>query len=467
MTIGDSMRSWIRFFCLGVLTLISTGCPDRASEQPARSGPPAGATLRVLVVDDPALGESIGYLKSEWEAQSGVGLAVEQAAAGPFNAGATPAADVVIGPSHLLGPVAEAGWAALLPAEVIQNNLENWSDIFAQLRSHEVAWKGEFRAVPFGSPVAVVYYRADLLEKAGRQPPATWADYQATAKALSGAAVIEPLAEGWAGVFLLARAAAYASHRDNLSTLFSISTMEPLVAGPPFVRALEELAASVDKKSLEMDPAAVRRAFWQGEAGMAVTWPTAADASLAEVKPDFAAGVTALPGARDVFDVGDGQWETRAKGDAGRIPLLGVAGRLGMVSTASQWPETAWQLLLWLTDEKWSVQVCAASPATTLFRHAHLAEANAWVERPMTAEAATQYAECVAAALEGRQHLFALRIAGRRDYLAALDAAVRSAVEGENPQQALGDAAARWREITEQLGVERQKAAYRASLGLD
>lgn len=138
-----------------------------------------------------------------------------------------------------------------------------------------------------------------------------------------------------------------------------------------------------------------------------------------------------------------------------------------MVSTASQWPETAWQLLLWLTDEKWSVQVCAASPATTLFRHAHLAEANAWVERPMTAEAATQYAECVAAALEGRQHLFALRIAGRRDYLAALDAAVRSAVEGENPQQALGDAAARWREITEQLGVERQKAAYRASLGLD
>lgn len=461
------MRSWILPFFLGVLTLISTGCPEPASEKPARTGPPAGTTLRVLVVDDPALGESIGYLKSEWEAQSGVGLAVEEAAAGQFDPGATPSADVVIGPSHLLGPAAEAGWAALLPEAVIQNNQGNWSDIFAQLRSHEAAWKGEFRAVPFGSPVPVVYYRADLLEKAGRKPPATWTDYQAAAKALSGAAVIEPLAEGWAGIVLLARAAAYATHRDNLSTLFNISTMQPLVAGPPFVRALEELAASVDKKSLEMDPVAVRHAFWQGEAGMAVTWPTAADASLADVKPDFSAGVMALPGARDVFDVGDGQWETRPKGDDGRVPLLGAAGRLGIVSTASQWPETAWQLLLWLTDEKWSVQVCAASPATTLFRHAHLEQANAWVERPMTADAATKYGECVAAALEGRQNLFALRIPGRSDYLAALDAAVRSAVEGKNPQQALGDAAARWRQITDELGVEKQKAAYRASLGLD
>ena len=55
--------------------------------------------------------------------------------------------------------------------------------------------------------------------------------------------VLEPLGPGWAGVVLLARAASYAKHPDNYSTLFDINTMEPLIAGEPFVRALEELLA--------------------------------------------------------------------------------------------------------------------------------------------------------------------------------------------------------------------------------
>ena len=42
---------------------------------------------------------------------------------------------------------------------------------------------------------------------------------------------------------LLARAACYAAHRDNYSTLFNIATMQPLIDGPPFVQALEELVA--------------------------------------------------------------------------------------------------------------------------------------------------------------------------------------------------------------------------------
>ena len=90
---------------------------------------------------------------------------------------------------------------------------------------------------------------------------------------------IEPLAPGWAGDVLLARAAAYAKHRDNFSTLFDIETMEPLVAGPPFVQALEELVAAAKlgpADPLHYDPAAVRAAFWSGQCGMALTWPTAA-----------------------------------------------------------------------------------------------------------------------------------------------------------------------------------------------
>ena len=53
----------------------------------------------------------------------------------------------------------------------------------------------------------------------------------------------EPLATGWAARLLLARAAASALHRDQLSPLWNLDNFAPLITGPPWVRALEELAA--------------------------------------------------------------------------------------------------------------------------------------------------------------------------------------------------------------------------------
>ena len=90
---------------------------------------------------------------------------------------------------------------------------------------------------------------------------------------------VEPLARGWAGLVLLARAAAYAKERDNYTTLFDEKTLEPAIAGPPFVRALEELVAAAKlgpAEQLDFDPAAARAEFWKGSAAMAVSWPTGA-----------------------------------------------------------------------------------------------------------------------------------------------------------------------------------------------
>ncbi len=161
---------------------------------------------------------------------------------------------------------------------------------FRSVRHQDVAWGGDVAAVPFGSPVFVIYYRIDLLEKLNRKPPQTWAEYQELAKLFSGMkqstadtpwfGTAEPLGPGWAGLVLLARAAPYAKHRDNYSTLFNIKTMEPLLTGPPMVRALEELIAAAKfgpPDALQSDPSAVRAAFWQGKCGMAMAWPSAAD----------------------------------------------------------------------------------------------------------------------------------------------------------------------------------------------
>jgi multiple sugar transport system substrate-binding protein len=485
-----------------LLLLLLTGCPKPISgpkTEPAVR-PLEGLKLQLAVVDDPALAAAVTRVQGEWNAQTGAELKVEQITEKDLLSAATLPADAVLASSHLLAILAERELLAPVPPQILHD--AQWGDIFELLRLREAAWGTQFMAVPFGSPVFCCYYRADLLEKLGRQPPRTWAEYQDLAKLLAEhgkkekgkqgvwSATVEPLAPGWAGLVLLARAASYAKHRDNYSTLFNIETMEPLVSGPPFVQALEELVATAKlgpPKPFDYDPTATRAAFWRGECGMALTWPTAASevgrrkaegggggevgglaASAASSGSPIRIGFIELPGSRQVFNLSGRVWDTRSEDDDWRVPLLAVSGRLGVVSAKSAHTDAAFQLLLWLSDSRMSPHVSAASAATTLLRHSNLKSPGAWVEKPVSALAAVEYAEATDAALRHEQWLGALRLPGRAEYLAALDAAVASAVRGQKaPLDALLQADKKWREITARLGLDRQRAAYRHSLGLE
>jgi len=469
------------------LLLLLAGCSGPQSNGNGTSGgtPLADVKLRLLVVGDPELAAAVGQLRGEWNAQTGSELQVESITEVQLGQGDPLAADALVCPSWQLGPLAEQGLLAPIPASLLQANAGDWSDVFELLRRSEATWVGEPLAVPFGSPVFVCYYRADLLEKLGRRPPETWAEYQELAELLAdrrnlGAAAppddapwfgsVEPLGPGWAAPVLLARSAPYAKHRDNYSTLFDVRTMRPLVAGPPFVRALEELVAAAklgSPEQLQYDPADARAAFWQGRCGMALTWPTGAPGGVpGEVARDVRVGFVELPGSTKVFNVRKQSWEARAEDEDPHVPLLGAAGRIGVVSRKSAHPEAAFELLFWLSGKQFSPRVSAVSPATTLFRRSHLGAPRAWVEKPIPPAAAGQYAAMAERAFGRGEWLFALRIPGRAEYLAALDEAVRRAVRGvQSPAEALQQAATRWQEITDRLGRERQKTAYLHSLG--
>jgi len=329
-----------------------------------------------------------------------------------------------------------------------------------------------------GSPVFCLYYRADLLEKIGRQPPQTWAEYLELARLLKEKgpaapfhATMEPLGRGWAALVFLAHAAPYAKHPNHYSALFDIETMEPLVAAPPMVRALEELVESAKlgpAEQFEADPSAVRAAFWQGKCGMAMTWPTAARQAVPEgVAKGVRIGFAELPGSSQVFNLGAKAWEARPEGTDAQVPLLSVQGRVGLVHAGLDRPGAALELLGWLSGSQRGGIVCGTSPATTLVRRSQTTSPQDWVEKPVPASAAGAYAALTARTLSRQQSVSALPLPGRAEYIEALDEAVRSAVGGgKSPAQALEGAAARWREITRRLGVDAQKTAYQHSLGL-
>jgi multiple sugar transport system substrate-binding protein len=470
--------------------VLLAGCPKPEDKPDAKTiaRPLEGLKLRLAVVDDPALVEAVTQVRGEWNLQTGAELQVEKLSEKDLADADTLPADAVLCPSHLLGTLAERNLLAPVPQRILHD--AEWGGVFELLKLREAAFGGRIMAVPFGSPVFCCYYRADLLEKLGHRPPRTWAEYQELAKLLADkgrgeknwCGAIEPLGQGWGGLVLLARAAAYAKHRDNYSALFNIETMEPLVAGPPFVQALEELVATAKSgpaDPLHYDPTEARAAFWRGECGIVLSWPTAADQGKRErgerreerglvALATSIVGFCELPGSRRVYNLSTGAWDARAEEEDARVPLLAIAGRLGVVNAKSSNIDAAFQLLLWLSDSRMSPQISAASSSTTLFRQSNLKSPGRWVEKPVSALAAVQYGDATEAALSHEQWIGALRIPGRAKYLAALDEAVASAVRGEkSPLDALVQAEKKWREITGRLGLEHQRAAYRHSLGLD
>ncbi len=472
-------------FCM---PLVLTGCPQseaKRESQPAAK-PLEGVKLTVAVVDDDHLAAAIRRATGEWNAQTGSELQVESLTEQNLAKAETIPADAVVCASHLLGVLAERKLLAPVPQRILRS--AEWAGVFELPKLREAAWGKQIMAVPFGAPVFCCYYRSDLLQKLGRRPPRTWAEYQELAKLLAEkgkderaaaknwAGAIEPLAPGWAGRVLLARAASYATHRDNYSTVCNIETMEPLVAGPPFVQALEELVAATKlgkADPLKCDPAAARAAFWRGECGMALSWPTAAvdDGPKAAKSPsghETPVGFAELPGSRRVYNERMGVWDRRAEDEALQVPLLAISGRLGLVSAKSANVDAAFQLLVWLSDAQMSPSISAASSATTLFRQSNLKTPDRWVEKPVPALAAVQYGDMTEAAMRREQWLGALRMPGRAEYLASLDEAVAAAVRGErSAMDSLLQVDKKWREITERLGVDRQRAAYRHSLGLE
>ncbi len=82
-------------------------------------------------------------------------------------------------PFDQVAEFADHGWIAQLPSTNLA--LDSMPDPVAQ----SVRYSGSVYAVPYSLDVALLYYRADLLQKAGAQPPSTWDDVAADCAAIA------------------------------------------------------------------------------------------------------------------------------------------------------------------------------------------------------------------------------------------------------------------------------------------
>jgi multiple sugar transport system substrate-binding protein len=478
MKSSKTNRRTILFAAAGAALGTCTGCPSKPATPTADTAKTKPGPLVVLVADDPPLAEAIAR---EWRGRTEEELTVRPITLVELTGAGRLPGDAVIFPSGYLGQLAERSLIVPLENEPLEDSEFNYRDIFDLVRLREMRWAGRTWAAPLGSPQLLLCYRADVFEKLGLSPPADWLQYEQAVERLSDRQAIgelapegdqpwqpaiEPLAEGWAGQLLLARAAAYAMHRDQVSPLFRLGTLEPLIDQPPYVRALEELVAAVKAggSAQRKSPSEAFTALISGHCAMALTWPTASLRTEPSPARTSKLAFAPLPVSKQAYRLSTGAWEQRGVEDTGPVPLLAASGRMAAVSASSPQATRAGGFVVWLAGREASEGMAPYSSATTLFRHSQVVKSSRWTPQ-LASDEGRQYAETLQATLTAVRPMPGITLPGRADYLAALDQAVYKALDGKPAAAALAGAAKHWREITDNFGVAAQQKALGHSLG--
>jgi ABC-type glycerol-3-phosphate transport system substrate-binding protein len=473
-----------RLFIFAIAALGLVGCGT-----PPGSGPTEKSeriTLRVLVVED--LGGLAKALQEQWNTRSSEDeLEVRSTTTAELAKAERLSADVILFPARWIGELAERELIQPIPESVLQASGESepllrFDDLLPAVRHCDVSWGRKVYSVTLGSPQLMLLYRPDVFDRLKLQPPTTWAEYQAVAEKIADPkslgelepddgqpwhATLEPTAAGWAGVTLLARAASAVRTEGQAYSLFDLDKMDARVGTPPFVQAAKEMSAAATTSGASdrrLTPAQVREAFFAGECGMAITWPSAADAKESKVPVAFAE----LPGRADYFSFKTDKWANKASGVDPRTTLCSAAGHLAAVTREARRSRTAFGFLAWLSSEETASVLAQTNPEAAPSTRTQLANAARWVGKGVPAEAAAQCGQAIDSSLSRTSWMPVVRLPSVDAYHAALDEAVwQSLADSEKAGNAFAQAAQQWDRITAQRGASQQRQAYQRSLGND
>jgi multiple sugar transport system substrate-binding protein len=147
--------------------------------------------------------------------------------------------------------------------------------------------------------------------------------------------------------------------------------------------------------------------------------------------------------------------------------VLGLSGLCLSVGDHSADPQAAFDLVRFVSSNETRTPLLSQERDLVPYRQTHFSDPTAWVGRGTSASQASQYSAAVRATFEAENVVTALRIPGSRRYLEALDAALEAALTGRAPpREALEEAARKWQQITEELGLDAQRGYYEKCLGL-
>jgi multiple sugar transport system substrate-binding protein len=370
-----------------------------------------------------------------------------------------------------------------------------WEDIAPFFRDFSATYQGRIYTIPLDGDFQMVYYRKDLLEKAGLKPPETWEDYLNIAKTFHGkdlngdgkpdyGSCISKKRAAQAYWMIWSVAAGYLQSKGTAEgSFFDLETMKPLVNNEAFAAALDvynETTKYGPPEELNLDVGDTRSLFVAGRCALSLDWgdigTLAIDPATSVVQDKV--GAVILPGPKSVLDRATGKLVPcdaktcpYAINGVNHAPFAAFGGWSCGINAAAKpkVKDAAYAFCSYMSQPaQANVDVTIGKTGYNPYRISQFLNRQLWVKAGMSPAAAADYLGAIEASLNSPNMVLDLRIPQNQRYQqVVLDTAISQFLAGEiTKEQCMKQIYDGWEEITEELGRDKQLEAYRNSLGV-
>jgi multiple sugar transport system substrate-binding protein len=370
-----------------------------------------------------------------------------------------------------------------------------WDDVAPFFRDFSATYNGRIYTIPLDGDFQMVYYRSDLLDQAGLQPPKTWDDYLEIAKAFHGqdlngdgkadyGSCIAKKRNAQSYWMIISVAGGFLQSQGTAQgAFFNTDDMSPLFNNEALGKALDiyvETTKYGPPDEINLDVGDTRGLFTTGRCALSLDWgdigTLAIDPATSKVQDKV--GAVILPGSSQVLDRATGKLVDcdaercpHAVDGINHAPFAAFGGWSGAVNagSADEVKAAVYDFFSYMSqpaqaNEDVTIGITGFNP----YRVSQFENLDLWLQAGMSDAAAKNYLGAIADSLNNPNMVLDLRIPQNQRYeQIVLDTAIARLLAGEiDKAQAMADIESGWNEITEELGSDEQLEAYKATLGI-
>jgi multiple sugar transport system substrate-binding protein len=490
----------IRKFLTGLTA--GAGICALAALAPAAAAEFDGVTINVMTFTGPQIAEPLQRRAPDFEKATGAKVNVitvpfsdlYQKLLTDWTTGTNSVDAAVFAPQWMVDYVTP-GLLEDISDRVAKDEAIKLDDIAPFFREFSQKFNGKTYMLTLDGDFQMVYYRTDVAKDLGLNPPQTWDDYLAFAKAAHGkdlngdgkadfGSCIAKKRNAQSYWMIISVASAFLQSKGtSQGAFFKTEDLQPLYGqNEAFAEALRiysETTKYGPPDEINLDVGDTRNLFTSGQCALSIDWGDIGTLAIDKEKSKFIdkVGAVVLPGSKRVLDRETGKLVDctpeicpHAKDGINHAPFAAFGGWSGGINAKAdpKVKDAAYAFFSWMSQPEHSNEdVTIGITGFNPYRLSQFQNLELWTKAGMSEQAAKDYLGAIQESLNSPNMVLDLRIPQNQRYeQVALDTAIARLLAGElDIEGAMKDVAASWNEITDELSRDEQLSAYKSTIG--
>lgn len=469
---------------------------------PAKAQDYSGVTVNILTRPGPVIAQRLVERGEEFTKATGAEIRVAEV---PFAelfqklltdwATGTNSIDVGVFASGWAVEMVDGGLLEDLTDYVANDDKIDVDDIAPYFREYNQKIGGKTYLITVDGDFQMMYYRRDILEELGLEPPRNWDEYMTVAAAMHGkdlngdgegdyGSCIFKKRNAQSYFAIMSMAAAFVQTKGTgHGIFFDPETMKPKVNNEAWAEAFriyKETGKYGPPEELNHDIGDTRGLVQAGRCGMVIDWgdigPLSIDEAGAAIRDKM--GAVIMPGTSRVLDEATGKLVEcnadicpHATDGINYAPFAAFGGWAGAINKNSddKVKQAAYDFLSYVNQAAQSnVDVTMGWTGYNPYRNSQLNSTEQWVKAGFSEEFALNYLGAIKDSLNHPNMASDIRIPGAQQYTGVvLDRELARFLADEiTAEEAVANIEAGWEEITEDFDRDSQRTMYELSLGI-